>query len=196
MPRLQRKHLTQKEEDILLRELDRSPQFVHKIILIIFITGVRLSEALKLTYHSLDVAGSCIHIKAAKGSYDRSIPISPQDLVDLVPLAGEARNKNLSFGQLISETKDTCPMSQQKIVQRAWKDFCLEHLGHYPVTIHGLRHSFAMRLLEESKNDLILVQSMLGHKYLENTRKYLQYKKGLDCRDIILKANARKLKMA
>lgn len=158
-------------------ERQASGQFIAKrdaaILEVIYSGGLRISEAVKLTYSELDTLSQTMKI-LGKGNKQRICMLGAPAIRALkaffnireshgYPAKGKAKPVfiNLKDGNVIS------PRS----VQRNFKLY-LTYAGLSPeLTPHKLRHSFATHLLEAGA-DLRSVQEMLGHSSLSTTQIY------------------------
>lgn len=141
----------------------------------IYSLGLRLSEGLTLEVGDIDAARSLVHVKHAKGSVDRYVPLARSTLEALRRYWKTHRNGRLLFPALGRgrnegpSAQESMPRSTlQKVLSRV-----VEQLGiKKRVSVHTLRHSYATHLLEAGVN-LRLIQKYLGHKTLKTTTIYL-----------------------
>lgn len=140
------------------------------IIELLFGTGIRLSELLKLKEENIDFYSQTIKV-LGKGNKERIIPM-PRSLVDLLKkyikfkneLLFKIKNTNLV---LTKEGKNAYPKLIYRIV--------LKHLSLITSiqkkSPHVLRHSYATSLLNRGA-DLNAVKELLGHSSLASTQVY------------------------
>ncbi len=138
----------------------------HKtLIMLIYGTGMRLSESVNLCVADLDFYRKLIHIRQGKGNRDRIVPL-PAVLENQLKYYLDAYlpKKYLFEGQ----SKDRySTRSVQNILKKA-----LEKAGiKKNATVHSLRHSFATHSLEDG-TDLRYIQQLLGHKSIKTTEIY------------------------
>jgi integrase len=185
---MNRKHLTPSEYELLKQALKQDDSMPARILELIVYTGMRQSEALALTHNSLDVQARCLKVKALKDSESRLVPMS-LDLIERVkPLFNILLARKARAGDLISNSLN--PEHQARDLRRIWSKLSVAIFGgYYGVSLHGLRHSWALRIFEVTKGNLLLTQKLMGHKNMNSTAKYLQYFSTLNCRDEVLKAN-------
>lgn len=132
--------------------------------------GVRISEALGLDEHDVDLSSSVVRV-FGKGSKERMTPISDacvERLRQYMAVRGEF-NQSLSERALFLGDRGGRLNRRQaaRILERLAKQAGLpEHV--HP---HMLRHSFATHMLE-SGADLRSVQELLGHARLSTTQRY------------------------
>jgi integrase len=140
------KYLTPDESTQLLATLkdDRDGNLIRLALL----TGARASELLNIK--TQDLSENSVLIFGLKNSDDREIPI-PSDLA--VSLKNQSKNKKLF------------DISYQRLNQ-IWQMYRPNNK-----TFHSLRHTYAMRLYDTTK-DLLLVQQALGHRAIQNTTVY------------------------
>jgi len=136
------------------------------LLMIIYSSGLRLSEARHLKISDIDSSRMLIHIEQAKGYKDRYTILSPVSLQLLRVYWKTYKPKYWLF-----ENKDGKPVPEttiQKILKNA-----LEKTGiRKKASIHTLRHSFATHMLEQGVS-LPIIQQLLGHNSLKTTSGYL-----------------------
>jgi len=134
----------------------------YALILFLYATGTRISEALALTRDDID--GEWLHVRHAKGEKERMIPIAK--------VAIEAINSYLN------ELK-----YEKDFIWQNYKGDRLSRISAYKITQkylcvspHVLRHSYATSLITGGA-DLRVVQELLGHSSLLTTQIYTHIQK-------------------
>jgi len=124
------------------------------IIEVILLTGLRVSELLKITPDDIDFRNRTIRIHG-KGSRDRMVYPPRELLYDL---------RDYIADESIEQQNHVFILTRQRVFQ-VIKDLS----GRSP---HKLRHTFAVNYLE-SGGDLRTLQKILGHSSLKTTSIYL-----------------------
>lgn len=138
----------------------------HKtLISLLYSCGLRIGEALKLRIKDVDYERRFMHIKSAKGSKDRYVPI-PKQMIGLLKNYLETYKPT----EFIFEGQNGgmyTTVSARQILKRSL------HLSSIskPITLHTLRHSHATHLLENG-TDLRFIQELLGHNSPKTTMIY------------------------
>ena len=154
-----------------------SGQFIAKrdaaMLEVIYSGGLRISEAVKLTFNELDLLSQTMKI-LGKGSKQRICMLGAPAIRalkvyfkfrEMQGLSSNSRSAPVFVN--LKDGKEITPRS----VQRNFKLY-LTFAGLSPeLTPHKLRHSFATHLLEAGA-DLRSVQEMLGHSSLSTTQIY------------------------
>ena len=163
----------QKLPQILAREeiarlFELTTNLKHRTILMtIYGTGVRLSEACHLRVGDIDSSRMTIRVEHGKGAKDRYTLLSPRLLVALRQYWVVYRPQLWLFTNQ-DGTQSISDGTVQKIFHRA--------MARADITkdsgVHGLRHAFATHLLEAGA-DLPRIQRLLGHGYISTTMRYL-----------------------
>lgn len=141
----------------------------HRLILkLIYSSGLRLGELIKLKWEDLDFERLLIHIKLAKGKKDRYVPLAKSLLEELFIYMDQHTPSVYVFPggtglPMMSETGIRFALQQG--IKRAG----IQKSG---TCIHTLRHSFATHLLEMGL-DIVSIKELLGHSRIETTLKYL-----------------------
>jgi integrase/recombinase XerD len=161
-----------REEVERLLQCAASP--LHRIwLLILYATGMRREELVRLQVGDIDSGRMLIHIRQGKGRKDRDVMLSPRLLDELRQYWRQAvpRPKTYLFPNKSRHQNGDVPMQAKSVfdaVQQAAKRAGLDKHVHP----HTLRHSFATHLLE-SGADLCTIQLLLGHADLKTTSRYL-----------------------
>ncbi len=140
---------------------------------VMYATGLRVSELVKLEYSNVDLHNSIIRV-TGKGKKTRVIPIGEIAGYYLNLYVNEYRNKLLgknNFNELFLN-------NHGKPITRQGFNFILENIRvstgiEKEITPHVLRHSFATHLLEGGA-DLRSIQEMLGHENISTTNIYTE----------------------
>jgi integrase/recombinase XerD len=154
-------------EDIV-RMIEAAPCFKHQVLLtFIYVTGVRLSEAIHLKIEDIDGQRKQIRITRGKGNKDRYVLI-PDMLLELLRVyyLHERPEEYLFNGKVKGQPYS--PRRVQLMLQEAKKAAHIARKGG----IHTLRNSFATHHLEGG-TDLVYLQEQLGHKQLRTTIRYI-----------------------
>lgn len=141
------------------------------VLLLLYGSGLRLSEALGLTLRDAPLPGTDVVMITGKGDKQRMVPVLPvtqaavERYVALCPYpleADEALFRGAKGGPLN-------PRAIQLAMERMRAALGLPETA----TPHALRHSFATHLLS-SGADLRQIQELLGHASLSTTQVYTE----------------------
>lgn len=141
------------------------------IILLIYTTGLRISESLQISKNRL--TNEYIIVKA-KGHKERYVPIM-QDLYDMLMKYLKLLPFNLNNDEAIFRGVRGGELSP-RIIQRKLQKLRIEYNLPDFATPHSLRHSFATHLLDKGAN-LRAIQEILGHESLATTERYTKISK-------------------
>ncbi len=166
--------LRREEVDALLAAPDRSTwsgRRDHAFILTAVQTGLRLSEMTGLNREDL-IVGTGAHVRViGKGRKERCIPVAKSTLAVLNTwlrdaqrgsdsvLFPSARGNRLSVQYLLNKHRKTASSRCPSFVEKR-------------VTVHRLRHTMAMDLLQAGV-DRSVIALWLGHESVETTQIYL-----------------------
>lgn len=134
-------------------------------MLMLYGSGLRLSELIALRIKDLDLDRLILRVHQGKGRKDRLTIVSPRLRDDLLVQIGRRDPADL----LLPSRSGTewAPRSVQKFVARA----AARARVSGPVSPHSLRHAFATHLLEAG-TDLRVIQALLGHVDIRTTTRY------------------------
>ena len=141
----------------------------HRTILTLcYAAGLRISEAICLKVTDIDSQRMVIRVEQGKGRMDRYVMLSPKLLQILRDWWRVDRPKGWLFpGHQVGNHIG------RHTVEWACENTHRRGRIAKPVTPHGLRHAFAVHLLE-SGTDVRTIQLLLGHRNLATTATYLR----------------------
>lgn len=132
------------------------------LILFLYATGTRISEALKATKE--DIEEGWLKVRMGKGEKERLVPVAGKAL-DALKAYLKERTKFSEYLFINYQGKPLSRISAFKITQK--------YLGVSP---HVLRHSFATSMILGGA-DLRVVQELLGHASISTTQIYTHIQK-------------------
>jgi integrase/recombinase XerD len=136
------------------------------MLMLLYGSGMRLSEVIALKHEHVDTQRMIIHILAAKGKKDRDVTLSPRQVEALNRYwQGHPQSEWVFEGQ-----RPGTPYNERSI-QLVVKEAALRAGITRNVTPHMLRHSYATHLLE-SGTDIRYIQDALGHTSIKTTEVY------------------------
>jgi site-specific recombinase XerD len=138
------------------------------IIMMLYSTGMRLSEIAALKIVDIDSKLMRIKVVQGKGAKDRYTILSEQVLQEL--RAYYIIYKPTIY--LFNGTRAGCPFSLRSIQHLVQIAVAKIGLGSKHYTVHTIRHSFATHLVDNG-TDLHTVKGLLGHNSIQTTMRYL-----------------------
>jgi integrase/recombinase XerD len=172
------KHATRLPEVLSREEVERLIQGaasrLHRTwLLILYGTGIRREELVRLNVADIDSGRMLIHIRQGKGRKDREVILSPRLLDELRDYWRwvQPKPETYLFPNQDPRQNGEGHMSGKTVfdaVQQAARRAGIDKHVHP----HTLRHSFACHLLE-SGADLRTIQLLLGHADVTTTTRYL-----------------------
>jgi site-specific recombinase XerD len=170
--------LTRAEVDALLAAPDQRTWFGrrdHAFILVAVQTGLRLSEMTALTREDL-ILGSGAHVRViGKGRKERCTPITRSTLAVVKAWLREPQRGggNVLFPSAKGERLSVHGVQYLLNKHRMTASKVCPTLKHKRVTVHRLRHTAAMDLLQAGVHPSVIAL-WLGHESVETTQIYLE----------------------
>jgi len=170
--------LTRAEVDALLAAPDQDTWFGrrdHAFILLAVQTGLRLSEMTGLKREDL-ILGAGAHVRVmGKGRKERCTPLARSTLAVLKAWLRESQRggRGVLFPNAKGERLSVHGVQYLLNKHRATASTVCPSLKHRRVTVHRLRHTMAMDLLEAGV-DRSVIALWLGHERVETTQIYLE----------------------
>lgn len=154
------------------RLIEAAANRMHRTLLILlYATGMRRSEAALLKVSDIDSQRMVIHIHRGKGLRDRDVPLTPKLLEVLRDYWRWNKPRVYLFPSKVGDHSIEQPISD-KTVWNACRTAATRAGIQKKIGPHTLRHCFATHLLE-SGADLRTIQLLMGHERLEDTTIYL-----------------------
>jgi site-specific recombinase XerD len=155
---------SQKEIEKILDSIDNPCS--RALFELMYSSGLRVSEAARLNIGDIDFENRLIHVRQAKFSKDRIVPMSKVAAFFVKEyLSGRSDPDQAVFfgrqgrlGTVGIRKRFTKILKKQKIYREG-------------LSVHSIRHSTGTHLLENGA-DLRYVQELLGHKSIETTTVY------------------------
>jgi len=140
------------------------------LLITIYGTGLRMSEALNLRMKDIDSHRMTLHIRNAKGGKDRYVILSP-----VVHQALQRYWKACRFVDYVFPSKNNQhkPLTSNS-VSRVFKSSKARAGVTKKGGVHSFRTAFATHLLE-SGADIFAIKELLGHASIQSTARYLEF---------------------
>jgi integrase/recombinase XerD len=171
-PKVPRKLPVVLSPDEVTRMIAVAPTLLQRAILIVlYATGIRRTEASLLKVDDIDSQRMVIHIRQGKGSRDRDVPMTPKLLGILREYFRWKWPRVYLFPSTEGQRGTDNPISDKAIwhtCRQAARRAGIKKV----VGAHTMRHSYATALLEAG-TDLRTIQLLLGHAELKDTAIYL-----------------------
>lgn len=169
-------YLEPEEVKVLLRQPDRQTkagQRDHALLLFMYNTGARVSEALGVCRRDLQLERPWQVRLHGKGNKDRFCPLwrdTADAVAHMIGPGGEPDHKVFLNAQGDPLSRDGVAYLLAKYAARGATE--LPTLGRRPVTPHVLRHSCAVALLQAGI-DITVIRDYLGHASVATTSRYV-----------------------
>ncbi len=141
-----------------------------KVILeLLYGCGLRVSELVNLDWEDIDLKEGWLIVKEGKGRKERGIPLGEYAITALRKWQEQTKKTSGPIFPGDSPSKRISARTIHRVVKRSAKNAGLKG----DISPHTLRHSFATHMLEGGAS-LRVVQTLLGHKSLLTTQRYLK----------------------
>jgi site-specific recombinase XerD len=152
--------------------IEAAPNRLYRtLLMLLYATGVRRTEASRLKVSDIDSQRMVIHIREGKGLRDRDVPLTPKLLEALREYWRWKKPRVYLFPSKLADHEVEQPISD-KTVWNVCRAAATRAGIQKKIGPHTLRHSFATHLLEAG-TDLRTIQLLMGHERLEHTTLYL-----------------------
>ncbi len=160
--------LTKKE---ISRMIDITKNKKHRLLIeLLYSTGVRVSEAVKMRVNDLHFDEKTAFVKYGKGKKERFVQLSNKLIKHLRSYIKRGKNKSVYLFNYRGK-----PLSTRQ-AQRVVKKAALKAEITKKVFCHALRSTYATHLLD-SGVDIRVIQEFLGHSNLDTTQRYTKVSK-------------------
>jgi len=160
----------------LQTKLEGIPQRDRAMLSIYYGCGLRKSEGVNLKIDDILIERKLIHVRKGKGSKERYVPITGNNLKYITDYLHHGRNILLQDNTIdnffINQYGAACGgMSLSIRLHTLVKNSGNSVLQSKQPTLHTLRHSIATHLLQQGM-EIELIQKFLGHSSLDTTQIY------------------------
>ena len=164
-------------QEEVVRLINAASSSYHRALLMtLYATGVRRAELTHLKVSDVDSQRMVIHVQGGKGRKDRDVMLSPRLLEVLREHWRQLPRKPTTWLFPGNQRHNSDKPIDTKTVWHACHAATKRAGIHKNVHPHTLRHCFATHLLEAGA-DLRTIQTLLGHRDLEETTIYLHLSK-------------------
>lgn len=141
------------------------------LVMFLYSTGVRVSEAVKIKLQDIDFSAGMARVQGGKGNKDREIVLSQKWIGEMKKYLNRRKVKS----EFLFAKKNGKSISTDT-VERVMRHSAERAKITKRVTPHVLRHSFATHLLDNGEN-IRKIQILLGHANLATTSIYTHVSK-------------------
>jgi len=136
-------------------------------------SGLRVNELVNVKREEIDLIRKTVHVRHGKGGYDRYVPISD----DFIRGYSYYIKEHSIYGYVFPGRDYGRPISISAM-QHALKTARKRAGIIKQISMHNMRHSYAVHFIEDT-GDLLRLKQNLGHRDIKNTMVYLQYAQDL-----------------
>lgn len=162
-------------QEVIVEILNHISNLKHRILIeIMYGSGVRLGEVVKIRWEHIDFTNSVLLISKGKGAKDRYVRLGDNAIKHLLDYK-EGRYNKISPYVFDSQARPDYHISK-KTVQKVLENACNKAEIQEHITVHQLRHSYATHSLEYG-TDIRKIQEALGHSSPKTTMIYTKVTK-------------------
>ena len=144
------------------------------MIMVLFDTGLRVSELIKVSRKDLVAAQGLIRVRGGKGGKDRTVPVGTRALTALGAYQRhERRPRWPHIDELLLSHRGEA-LTRSGVGIRLATLARASDLARNVVAPHAFRRGFAVEFLRNG-GDVFTLQQILGHSSLEMTRRYVNF---------------------
>lgn len=145
----------------------------YAVILIMLVTGIRVSELCNLDLSDMDLKAMTLKIREGKGSKSRIAYLTPPCCKALHTYMDQYRNiiPDLDTNALFVSKRYRQRITSRTVEKAMHKYTIAARLGGKGYTPHKLRHTTATTMVKGGEN-LLVVQTVMGHKSPTTTELY------------------------
>lgn len=132
-------------------------------------SGLRIAELIGIKTRDIDVVRKTVHVRDGKGGYDRLVPLSDDFIRGYLAYIAKHKIDHFVFPGQLKNTHISIGGMQHALINARRKAGIIKK-----ISMHNMRHSYAVHFLEDT-GDLLQLKKNLGHRDIKNTMNYLKY---------------------
>ena len=132
-------------------------------------SGLRVRELVHVQVRDIDLVRKTVHVRNGKSGYNRFVPISDDFIRGYSKYLNSHHIIKFVFpGQAIGTSISISAMQHALRSARRKANITKQ------ISMHNMRHTYAVHFLEDT-GDLLKLKQYLGHRDIKNTMRYLKY---------------------
>ena len=131
-------------------------------------SGLRISELVNIQIRDVDIIRKTVHVRDGKGGYDRIVPISDDFIRGFVDYRATHELDSYLFPGQVRGSHLSISAMQHALITARRKAGIIKK-----ISMHNMRHSYAVHFLEDT-GDLLRLKQNMGHRDIKNTMTYLK----------------------
>lgn len=140
-------------------------------------SGLRINELVHVKVRDIDLVRKTIHVKNGKGGYDRIVPISDDFIRGFTSYLGSHDIKEYVFPGQVKGVPISIGAMQHALIRARGRAGIIKK-----ISMHNIRHTYAVHFLEDT-GDLLKLKQYLGHRDIKNTMGYLKHVQSMPTTD-------------
>lgn len=132
-------------------------------------SGLRINEVQNVKIADIDVVTKLVHVRHSKNGHDRLVPISDDFIRGFNTYLNQFKLQEFLFPGKSPEKPLSKGGIQHVLIHYRRKIGIIKK-----ISMHNLRHSYAVHFLEDT-GDLLKLKQYLGHRDIKNTMRYLKH---------------------
>ena len=159
--------LTVEQKEQIIKTVKENPTPAGICILVMLLSGLRVSEALNLRIEDINLKDSSIYVSSGKGDKARdTFMLHPLQII----LSKYISSLPKHYEYIFQSRREPKPITRDYIFKT-----CSRIFPDFHIHPHLLRHTYATTLVNKSL-DLFTLQKVLGHSSITTTQMYLHPK--------------------
>lgn len=132
-------------------------------------SGLRIHELVAVQIQDIDIVRKTVHVRDGKGGYGRLVPISADFIRGYQNYITKHKISDYVFPGQVKGSHMSISAMQHALCTARRKAGIVKK-----ISMHNIRHSYAVHFLEDT-GDLLKLKQYLGHRDIKNTMTYLRY---------------------
>ena len=171
LPTVQAEHI---QKLLAIARTGNQPLRDTAMLMMLFDTGLRVSELTGVTSTDLVTAHGLIRVRGGKGDKDRTVPVGTRTLLALGAYQRRERRPRFPHVEALLLSHRGEALSRSGVGIRLAKLSKAAGLSREQTAPHAFRRGFAVEFLRNG-GDVFTLQQIMGHASLDMTRRYVSF---------------------